>query len=82
MPLELRTQRDGRLRRKWYGRYEANGHRYTVNLGVKILGTPAASLSLKEEGDGAFERSRATAQAKLDSDRGGSAHEAGFCPPR
>lgn len=66
MPLELRTQRDGRLRDTWYGRYEINGKLLRINLDVKIAGTPPASLSLREEGDGAFERSRATAQAKLD----------------
>lgn len=66
MPLELRTQRDGSLRKSWYGRFEINGKRHRPNLGIKILGTPPASLSLKEEGDAAFERSRAAAQAKLD----------------
>ena len=35
-------------------------------LGVKIAGNPPASLSLKDEGDAAFERSRAVAQAELD----------------
>ena len=67
MPIELRTQRDGRLRETWYGRYECNGRRHYANLDVKLAGTPPASLSLKEEGDAAFERSRATAQAKLDA---------------
>ena len=67
MPLELRTQRDGRLRKTWYGRYEINGKLIRPNLGVKIAGTPPASLSLRDTGDVAFERSRATAQAKLDS---------------
>lgn len=66
MPLELRTQRDGRLRDTWYGRYEINGKLIRPNLGVKIVGTPPASGSLRDTGDVAFERSRATAQAKLD----------------
>ena len=66
MPLELRTQRDGRLRDTWYGRYEINGKLIRPNLGVKIAGTPPASGSLRDTGDAAFERSRATAQAKLD----------------
>ncbi len=65
MPLEFRKKPDGTLRPDWYGRYEINGNRYCDNLGVKIAGTPPASLSLKEEGDKAFERSRATAQAVL-----------------
>jgi integrase len=38
-----------------------------VNLGVKVSGTPPASCSLREEGDTDFERSRATAQSKLDA---------------
>jgi integrase len=66
MPLELRTQRDGSLRPNWYGRYEINGRLVRPNLFIKIAGTPPASRSLRDEGDGAFERSRATAQAKLD----------------
>jgi len=67
MPLELRTQRDGSLRPNWYGRYEINGRLFRPNLLVKIAGTPPLSKSLRDEGDGAFERSRAKAQAKLDS---------------
>ena len=66
MPLELRTQRDGRLRPTWYGRYEINGKRERPNLPIKIVGTPPASGSLRDEGDAAFERSRAKAQAVLD----------------
>lgn len=66
MPLELRTQRDGRLRPTWYGRYEVNGRLIRPNLFIKIAGTPPVSRSLRDEGDGAFERSRAAAQAKLD----------------
>ena len=66
MPLEFRKQRDGRIRDVWFGRYEVNGRRFCLNLGVKIAGNPPASLSLKDEGDAAFERSRAVAQAELD----------------
>jgi integrase len=65
MPLEFRKQRDGSLRNVWFGRFEINGKRFCPNLGVKIAGTPPASLL--DEGDAAFERSRAAAQAKLDS---------------
>jgi integrase len=67
MPLELRTQRDGSLRPTWYGRYEVNGRLVRPNLFIKIAGTPPASHSLRDEGNGAFERSRASAQAKLDA---------------
>ena len=66
MSIELRTGRNGKLRSTWYGRYEANGKRYTINLGVKVAGEPPASLSLREEGDKAFERSRSQAQERLD----------------
>ena len=38
-----------------------------INLGIKIKGTPPTSLSLKDEGNMDFERSRVVAQAKLDS---------------
>lgn len=37
-----------------------------MNLDVRVAGTPPTSLSLRDEGDTAFERSQATAQAKLD----------------
>ncbi len=65
MPLEIRRRLDGTLRPYWYGRYEVSGERFCDNLGVKIAGTPPESKSLMDEGDGAFERSRATALAKL-----------------
>jgi integrase len=67
MPLELRKQRDGRLRENWYARYEVNGKRFTVNLDVKITGTPPPSLSLLDQGDTEFQCSRTAAQMKLDS---------------
>jgi len=70
MPLELRIEKKGRVRRVrpfWYGRFEINGDRQCLNLGVKVKGTPPASLSLKDEGDMDFERSRVVARAKLES---------------
>lgn len=66
MPLEFRRQRDGRIRDTWFGAFEVDGKRYAVNLDVKIAGTPPASLSLKEEGDMVYERSRVAALAKLE----------------
>ena len=63
MPLELRKDRNGKIRNHWYGRYEANGKRYCVNLGVEVRGK--IPTSLKQFGDIAFERSRAEAQLKL-----------------
>lgn len=65
MPLELRKNPDGTLRPYWYGRYEIDGKRYCVNLGIKIAGTPPITFSLKDEGDKNFERSRGTALAQL-----------------
>ena len=65
MPLELRIESDGNVRPFWYGRFKIEGKRLCQNLGVKVAGTPPASLSLKDQGDTPFEVSRASAQAKL-----------------
>jgi integrase len=65
MAIEFRFGRDGKLRPTWYGRYKINGKKYAINLGVKIAGTPPSSYSLKDEGDKAFEVSRARARDKL-----------------
>jgi integrase len=67
MSLELRIEPNGTIRPLWYGRFKINGKRQCVTLGVKVAGTPPASHSLKDQGDTAFECSRATAQAKLAS---------------
>jgi integrase len=66
MPLEFRRQRDGSIRDIWFGAFEINGKRYGINLGVKIVGTPPASLSLKDKGDTEYEVSRMAALAKLE----------------
>ena len=66
MPLEFRRQRDGSLRDIWFGAFEIDGKRYGINLGVKITGTPPASLSLKDKGDTDYEVSRMAALAKLE----------------
>lgn len=65
MPLEVRFKSDGSLRPNWYGRYEVNGRRRCDKLKARIYGTPPNPFTLKIEGDGAFERSRATALAEL-----------------
>ena len=65
MGLEFRWHADGRLRDTWFGSYQINGKRYGVNLDITIGGTPPQPLSLKGTGDAQFERSRATALAKL-----------------
>ena len=67
MPLEARLNTDGTVRPFWYGRYQVNGKRYCDNLKIRIAGRPPMPFSLKADGDAAYERSRATALAKLDS---------------
>ena len=57
MGLEFRWHADGRLRDTWFGSYQVNGKRYGVNLDLKIAGVPPEPLSLKAEGDTAYERS-------------------------
>jgi integrase len=64
MPVTLKKQRDGSLRPCWYGVY-TDGKRRVVNLNVPIRGNPPASLSLKDQGDHAFERSREKAEEAL-----------------
>ena len=48
----------------WYGRLQANGRRFTKNLGVKVEGKIPSTL--RQTGDIVFERSRAHAQAALE----------------
>jgi integrase len=67
MPLEARLNTDGTVRPFWYGRYQVKGKRYCDNLGVPMAGRPPVPFSLKSDGDALYERSRATALAKLDS---------------
>lgn len=60
MPLEIQ-----RGRSQWfYGRLEVNGRSIYQNLNVRIEGR--IPRSLHEEGDTAFERSRARAQVALE----------------
>lgn len=65
MSLEIRVESNGDPRRIWYGRFMINGKRECVNLGVKMLGTPPASLKVKDKGDAEFERSRGMAEQRL-----------------
>ena len=44
MHLEMRTEANGDVRRIWYGRFMVNGRRECVNLGIKMTGTPPASV--------------------------------------
>lgn len=66
MPLEIRYNRDGSWRDKWYGAYMHNGRRHATNLQIPIRGRPPASRSLKDLGDAAFEESRIRAVAALE----------------
>ena len=65
MSLEMRVESNGDVRKIWYGRFMINGKRECVNLGVKMLGTPPASLKLKDRGDAEFERTRGMAEQRL-----------------
>ena len=68
MGLMLKSQRDGTLRKSWYGVFtDSNGTRRVVNLNVNWSGTPPAGGSLRDVGDAAFERSRERATAALAS---------------
>lgn len=60
MALELRHGKS----KWWYGRVKVNGRRFAKNLGVEVRG--CIPLSLADQGDIAFERSRAKAQAALE----------------
>jgi len=66
MGLMLKTQRDGKLRPCWYGVYRDGGRRRVVNLNVKVRGTPPKSLSLRDQGDTRFEKSRDAALKELE----------------
>ena len=67
MGLMLKTQRDGTLRKCWYGVYrETNGRRKVVNLNVKWDGNPPYPFQVSQPGDKDFEVTRAAAQLALD----------------
>jgi integrase len=61
MALEIQRGRS----KWWYGRIEVNGRKIGKNLGVEVKGTVPPSLA--QQGDLAFERSRAKAQAALET---------------
>jgi len=65
MALEIQKKKDGSLRSKWwYGRFEVNGIKKFVNLGIEIRGK--LPKTLRKLGNPLFERSRAQAQVKLE----------------
>lgn len=64
MAVELKKGRDGQFVRTWYGRYTDNGKRASVAL-CAVAGEPPASLSIRDKGDVAFEKSRDKAEGLL-----------------
>lgn len=67
MGLKLIKQGDG-IRPTWYAKYRDVDGWKAINLRVKVHGKPPTSLNLKDPedlGDGAFQRSKATAENKL-----------------
>ena len=66
MGLMLKRQRDGSLRKDWYGVYtESDGKRKVVNLDVRWIGTPPESGRVGDTGDKDFEASREKAEDAL-----------------
>lgn len=67
MGLRIIRQGDS-FRPTWYAKYKDGDCWRTVNLRVKVRGKPPKSLNLKDPddlGDGAFQRSKAVAEKKL-----------------
>ena len=65
MGLRIKKYKDG-YRSHWYAYYSDHNQKQEIRLDERIAGTPPSSLSVKDRGDAAFERSRDRAQAKLD----------------
>lgn len=61
--LQMRTDRNGNLVPTWYGRFSVGTKIVTRSLGVSIEGNPPTSGRIADEGDEAFEVSRAKAMA-------------------
>ena len=65
MGLRIKKYKGG-YRSHWYAYYSDHNQKQEIRLDERIAGTPPSSLSVKDRGDAAFERSRDRAQAKLD----------------
>lgn len=66
--VRLKRQRDGGLRKHWYGQYQDGGTHHEVNLNVRWNGTPPPYLlgtGKGRQGDAAFETSRRKAETAL-----------------
>lgn len=66
MGIKIKRDAKGGYRNWWYAEYREGKKLRTIRLDVRIAGTPPASLSIKEEGNLAFERSKALAQKSFD----------------
>ena len=65
--MGIRIIRKGKsYRRWWYGEYRESGKLFRIKLDVKVSGKPPESFSSKDEGDKAFEISKAKAQSAFD----------------
>lgn len=62
MSLEIKWDRS----KRWYGRLERDGKRFSIPMEVFIEGTPPSTRKLRDKGDEAFEHSRARAQLRLE----------------
>ena len=66
MGIKIKRDAKGGYRNWWYAEYREGKKLRTIRLDVRIAGMPPASLSIKEEGNLAFERSKALAQKSFD----------------
>lgn len=57
----------GGYRPYWYAEYRENGRRRQIRLSERVMGTPPKSLSIREEGDTPYERSKARAEAEFET---------------
>jgi integrase len=71
----LKTQRDGTLRKEWYGVYTEGGKRKVINLNLAWEGIPPASGRVGDAGNTDFERSRHDAEKALKKHMEEAAHK-------
>ena len=65
MGIRIMRKGDG-FRRWWYGEFREGGKLNRIKLTVRVAGKPPSSLSAKDEGDTAYEVSKAKAQKAFD----------------
>ena len=66
--MGIKIKRDGKggYRRWWYAEYKEDGKLRIKRLDVKVAGTPPVSLSIREDGDMRYEKSKSLAQKAFD----------------